>query len=138
MALGNHPTLVANAHEFQIRGTFGLTAAAAVATSPAPSGDLVPLTGAITKTATGTYQILIPKARLSGFKLVELVSVRANFFGGIPAGALSCFVTSVTNNAAGDLVILIRTADAALAAIDTTAVTRVSYEVIFKYSKRVA
>lgn len=137
MSAGNNPAIVFNANEVQIRGAFGLTAAAAVTTPIV--GDACPLSGGVTKTGTGTYRVRIPAVRASRFSVRELVDGSANFIGATsPATAVNVRVTNVTNEAGtNDILIDILTANATWVATDTTASTRICYNVTFKYVARI-
>lgn len=137
--MSTFPALFTNSGELHIRGTFGLTAAAAVATSPAPTGDCVPAVSSITKTGTGTYRIRITKTRMSSYRVVSVVAARVDFYGATaPAGAVATRVTSVTSEAStGDCLIDIVTANATWVPTDTTAAVVLTYDVVIKTSQRV-
>lgn len=134
----SHPIMNTNGNECIIRGGFGLSAGAALTTSVV--GDLVPLTGAITKTGTGTYRVRITAARICHHRVIDASSITeavASFYGSAPATVTGVRVLLVSSEAStGDLLIDIVTHNAAFAATDTTAATEVRFTVAFKTSPR--
>lgn len=122
--------IVHNACEYAVRGEVDLSAAAAVT---ATRGDDMTLV----KTGVGTYTATIKGNK--GIMLIETLKRYANFTGGtMPATALGCKVTTVTQTAGtNDIVINITTMASATsgAATDGTAAVTIAFEVVIRHCK---
>lgn len=118
-----------NACEYQIRGEFDLSAAAAVT---ATRGDDM----TVVKTGVGAYTVTIKGVK--AIKLVELLGRQAEFTGTVPATALGVRIATVTQSAGtDDIVITINTTanPTSGANTDTTAATTVAFEVTIRNCK---
>lgn len=125
-----------NYAEFHIKSQVDLSSAGAVG---ATRGD-----GATwAKTGTGTYTCTIKAG--GGLRLVEQLKARAFFSGSAPGLALFCRVSSITQTAdTDDLVITVKTqalqvtavnTDATLIDRDTNAATTLNVDVVIRTAK---
>lgn len=121
-------SIIHNACEYTIRGQIDLSAGAAVT---ANRGD----DQTVSKTATGTYTVTVKGVK--AIRLVEVLDQRVNFANGVPVTALGCRISSVTQTAGtDDLVIVIKTsATGGGADTDVTGATTLSYEVTLRNCK---
>lgn len=123
--------IVHSACEYAIRGEIDLSAAAAVTATRGDDMTSVKNGGA------GSYSVTIKGNK--GLMLVETLKRHAEFTGGtMPATALGCKVTTVTQTAGtNDIVINITTManPTSGAATDGTAAVTVSFEVVLRHCK---
>jgi hypothetical protein len=120
---------IQNACQYDISGEVDLSAAAAVT---ATRGDDM----TTVKTGTGLYTVTIKGNK--GFMLVELLGRDANFTQGKPTTALGVRVSTVTQTAGtNDIVITLNTMAAATNGIDTdgTAAVTVAFRVLIRHCK---
>ena len=124
-----------NDNQYQITGSFDLSAAAAVLNITYPAGQTKTVRGkgmTVTKSATGQYDVTVKtSSTISGptFQAVEFLYGDATINATVVATVLSARVASVTLSTAGDLVVRVITAQTTGAAADTTAAITVSFEV---------
>lgn len=126
--MANTVTRYINEHRLEIEGQIDLSAGAAV-TASRVSGATV------AKSATGTYTVTFPASM--GLNIVELLDARSNFSGTVPATATGTRVSTVALNAAGDLVITLKTMASPNtgADTDTTAATTLNFRVVIRVNK---
>lgn len=119
-----------NEGEWSIRGQIDLSAAAAVTANRGTNQVAA-------KTATGTYTVTVKGT--ANLKLVEMLDQRVAFANGAPVTALGCRISSVTQTAGtDDIVITIKTtltAGGSGADTDVTGATTLSYEVVIRIAK---
>lgn len=117
-----------NEFEWQIRGEFDLTSAAAVIAGSVRGTGMT-----VVKGATGRYDVTVKGT--AALRLVRILNRRANFTATSPATATGVQITTVTQNAGTDdiVITIFTTANPTTgAATDTTAATTISFEVVLQ------
>lgn len=117
-----------NECEYIIRGQLDLSAGAAITATRGTN-----LTA--TKSATGTYTVTLKG--VNAIRLVEMLDQSVNFANGVPVTALGCRVSSVTQTAGtDDIVIVIKTtATGGGADTDVTGATTLSFTIVIRTCK---
>lgn len=121
--------IIQNEFEWHIRGQVDLDSSAAV-TANRGTGQTA------AKTATGTYTVTVKGSQ--ALKLVEILDQRVNFANTVPASATGCRISSITQSATSDdVVITIKTMASPNtgADTDTSAATTLSFQVVLRVGK---
>lgn len=123
-----HGSIHNNESEWVIRGQFDINSSAAVTASRGSNAT-------VTKTATGTYTVVLPGAL--GLPLVELLQATATYSSTVPATALGVRVSSVAQATDGTITITVKTMASATSGADTdgTAATTINYDVVIRVNK---